>query len=355
MSSESVDRIEAFWGGDALDRPLLYLKYRNPDQSDTVSPAPTLKKKALDRDIDQQIEMSRRSILSELCLAEAAPSVTFSHSDNIGLLPLLAGGEYDYDDGGHAWVQEKPGVLEAGVTPYDPKHPDVRAIFNFAVAAADELGDIAFINPVPLGIEALTTLSQFLTAEELCMRLLEDDGVVHSYAHDFDSLSFSFHRDLVKVLNAKGQYASRSWLNIIAPGTMEAVQCDFGSMISPSMYEEYAMPILRRQTEYYDYSLYHLDGTCQMRFLDLLAELPQLNGIQWNPEPGQDIQDWIPAYKKIRDYGLSLHFNSWDLKTVDNAIAVLRALGPNGLSLALPTFAKREEAEAALREIEACC
>ena len=47
---------------------------------------------------------------------------------------------------------------------------------------------------------------------------------------------------------------------------------DFGIMLSPRMFEQFALPDLYRVTEYMAYSLYHLDGTPQMRFLDLLLE-----------------------------------------------------------------------------------
>jgi len=133
---------------------------------------------------------------------------------------------------------------------------------------------------------------------------------------------------------------------------MEAVQCDFATMISPAMFERFVVPDLRVMTERLDFSLYHLDGTCQLRFLDLLGTLPRLNGIQWNPEPpaGSPV-GWIDALRDIRRRGFSLLV--W-VAGVEEAVALARALGPDGLCLVLPRFKIAEEARAAIRTIETC-
>jgi len=108
----------------------------------------------------------------------------------------------------------------------------------------------------------------------------------------------------------------------------------------------------------FDYALYHLDGTCQMRFLDQIAAVPNVRGIQWNPEPGENrIEDprWIESFRAIRQRGLLLQFNCWESRTVEQVIAVVRALGPDGLMFALPAFASEGEAVAALERIEREC
>ena len=90
---------------------------------------------------------------------------------------------------------------------------------------------------------------------------------------------------MYELLLENGHGESGSFFTLMAEGRMEAVQCDFAVMLSPAQFEEFVMPSLRRLTEYMDFSMYHLDGVCQMRFLDQLRSLPKLTGIQWNPEP----------------------------------------------------------------------
>ena len=135
---------------------------------------------------------------------------------------------------------------------------------------------------------------------------------------------------------------------------MESVQCDFAVMLSPTMFDQFVMPDLWRATEYFDFSMYHLDGTGQMRFLDLLRTLPKLNGIQWNPEPPAGSPAlWVEAFREIRQRGFCLHIHC---PSVDEAVQITKALGPDGLLLVLQQRFKTEaEAEAAIRRIERSC
>jgi hypothetical protein len=102
-----------------------------------------------------------------------------------------------------------------------------------------------------------------------------------------------------------------------------------------------------------DYSLYHLDGTCQLRFFDLLATLPRLNGIQWNPEPGNsDPGPWLDTLREIRRRGWCLLVNDSVCNSVEAAEMITREVGPDGLFLSLPAFDTLSEAEAAIERIQ---
>ena len=124
--------------------------------------------------------------------------------------------------------------------------------------------------------------------------------------------------------------------------------CDAGVMISPEMWAEFAVPILRRWTGSLDAALYHLDGVCQLRFLDMICSLPNLRGIQWAAEPaaGPPVK-WIDTFRMLRERGLSLYISS----SAEDALVITRALGPDGLFFTIGC-ASREEGEAAIRAFE---
>ena len=91
-----------------------------------------------------------------------------------------------------------------------------------------------------------------------------------------------------------------------APGRIAKLQCDFSAMISPVMFEEFALPYLREQCQRLDYSFYHLDGPQAIPHLDLLLDIPELDGIQWVPGQGNaaiDSPRWFPMYQKIQKRG----------------------------------------------------
>ena len=123
-------------------------------------------------------------------------------------------------------------------------------------------------------------------------------------------------------------------------------------MVSPAMFERFVLPHLAYMTERLDFSRYHLDGTCQMRFLDLLRTLPRLSGIQWNPEPGAGSPlQWLDALRAIRRHGFCLTVGCG---SAQEATELTRALGPDGLLLTLPRFKTEGEAREAIRAVERC-
>lgn len=353
IGSVAADRLCAYWQGAPLDRPVLRITVKNPTTSSTPWPHQDMGKRECEYGVSWHAHYAAGQVGRMQHLAEAVPLVGLAFADNVGLLPLLAGGDYAYEKGkGHAWVCSWPDVLKSPLPEFHADHPVVRTLTEGLDAACDAAGDQAVVLPMVLGMDAMTTLSLFLGAEELSMVCLEEPEELDAWINAFDELFIRFHKHMTEHLAARSHYVQSSWQHVSAPGTFESLQCDFAVMISPEMFDRFAMPSLKRLSEYLDYSLYHLDGTCQTRFLKNMTRLPRLDGIQWNPEPGNTIPGWIDTYKWIKDQGWRLHFNHGDMKHVDNAVAVVKALGPDNLSIALPPFESRQEAEAAIRAIE---
>ena len=83
------------------------------------------------------------------------------------------------------------------------------------------------------------------------------------------------------------QGSVNGWYGTWSPGKHMQLQCDLSVMISPNMFEEFIMEELGRTTKWLDYSIYHLDGIEQTRFLDMLLSIKELNMIQWTQVEGQ--------------------------------------------------------------------
>jgi len=96
--------------------------------------------------------------------------------------------------------------------------------------------------------------------------------------------------------------------------------CDFSAMISPRMFEEFALPTLKNDSKQFKGRLvYHLDGTGQLPHIDMLCSIQGLHAIQWVPGAGNEdslSEKHYPLYKKIIESGkkicLSDDFNDGD-------------------------------------------
>ena len=93
---------------------------------------------------------------------------------------------------------------------------------------------------------------------------------------------------------------------------------DFSYMISPAMFAEFVRPELQASCRRLANSFYHLDGVGQLAHLDLLLEMPELNGIQWVPGAGQpDWRHWPDVFRRIRAAGKLIQVYAWPLETLD--------------------------------------
>jgi len=100
------------------------------------------------------------------------------------------------------------------------------------------------------------------------------------------------------------------WLHMWAPGSMKVFQCDACVMLSPQLFNDLFLEEIRRECTYVDYSFYHLDGSGEMRHLDALLSIEELDGIQWTPEPTvpSNPAHFADVWKRVQDAGKRLMF-----------------------------------------------
>lgn len=103
---------------------------------------------------------------------------------------------------------------------------------------------------------------------------------------------------------------STGWFPLWAPGKFYAVQNDFSYMIAPGMFRDLCIPALRKQTEFLDYSVYHVDGIMAFVHVDALCELPRLQALQILPGAGKPSPlHYLEVLKKVQRYGKNLHIS----------------------------------------------
>ena len=156
--------------------------------------------------------------------------------------------------------------------------------------------------------------------------------------------------DITKPVNDGG---SMSWLQVWSPGLCHALQCDFGAMLSPAMFEEFTMPEIERQCKEMPYSIFHLDGPGMVCHLDMLLEVKELNAIQWQPGAGQpNPVEWPDLLRKIQSKGKSIHTWGSCKETLD----MLDYLSPEGLYVEVyEPLSSPGEADDFIREVEKKC
>lgn len=344
-------RIRAFWANASLgDRPALFVTVGN----DAFTPGPEPRVPA-PRQRDFSIDWHRWHAEAQLSsvhyLCEAFPKVVPFFGSHLILTALIAGAEYEYHSNS-AWLRPDERLYERPLPRFDAAHPVVQHMDTVMRAMAEVVGDRGFVSPPPV-MDAITTLSGLRGVEALCIDLIERPDDVRAWCTALTDLFLATHDHYHRLTCELGYGEGQSWLCAMAEGRFEAVECDFAVMLSPAQFEAFVLDDLQRQAAYLDFSLYHLDGVAQLRFLDALAKLDGLHGIQWNPEPPENPPTrWIDAFKEMRRRGWVLHIGC---ASVDEAATIAGELGPDGLLLLLPRFNSHAEADAAVRRVTAAC
>lgn len=155
--------------------------------------------------------------------------------------------------------------------------------------------------------------------------------------------------DTIRENNLGG--SSHGWMHTWTAGRHQQLQVDFSVMISPQMFEKFAMPELIRLTEWLDRSIYHLDGQEQIRHLDMILSLKRLNMIQWTPVAGQPpTHAFIPVLQRIQAAGKGLVL----FPQKDEVPKLLQSLKPQGLYLIVNDAKNESEARDLLALVGAC-
>ncbi len=344
--AEAITRMEAWWSGSSMGRPAVTCgNVLRPD----APPAPADDRPLPQRDMDPQWHLgcARWLLESHLFPAETMPGLWPVFASNIAMPAVLAGGVLDYRET-TAWTEPMPDVYDRPTAEFDPAHPAFAVLAKSLRLMGEHLGEQGLLS-CPSLLDGLTTLSLFRDSGPLCEDCIDRPEDVKRVAAQLDRLALDAHQALYEIIERLGHAQTVAWTGIYATGKAEMVQCDFGIMLSPAMFEEFALPGLRMFTDYMDRSCYHLDGTAQTRFLDPLCSLEDLHAIQWNPEPpAASPMAWVDFFRAVRARGRSL----WVACDTETAIGLTRELGPDGLMLDVRDVKTAEQVESLLDELE---
>lgn len=184
-----------------------------------------------------------------------------------------------------------------------------------AKLSAERAKDKFIIGNAGIG-SGLDILSSLRGAQNLLIDLIEEPERVLYANEKILKAWFKTYEELYSIISATQEGIS-DWMSIWYPKRGDSLQCDFSYMISPKMFERFVAPYLERQCKWLDYSIYHLDGPGEILHLDILLEIPDLDGIQWVPGDGNpqcDSQRWFPMYRKILSKNKLLVLQSFDDK-----------------------------------------
>jgi hypothetical protein len=179
---------------------------------------------------------------------------------------------------------------------------------------------------------ALDTAASWRTPQQLCIDLLSDPEQVRRMTNLATSRFQEVYDHFDAMLKARRQL-SVTWMGIPSFGKMHIPSCDFAALISPKMFEEFGLPLLREEVKPMTHNIFHLDGRGVLKHLDLILSVPEIQAIQWVQGMGGDlpIMQWVPLLKRLQAVGKSVVVDL-QLSELEDFIA---AMDPEGVFLCM--------------------
>ncbi|MFI5356902.1 MAG: hypothetical protein ACHQ4G_06180 [Opitutales bacterium] len=324
-------RYGAWWQCGRLDRPpvTLWVESKGSPRAPR-STHETLRERWLD--VDFQVESALAGLESNPCLGDSVPT----WMPNVGpdLTSTLFGAELIFGEN-TSWCQhtihETAGWERFIATPPDFDNPYWRTIDALITRAAERFAGRFFVS-VPDLHGSFDMLAGLRGPENLCLDLVDDPELVRRASLHAARAYVEAYRRLYLRLSALGQ-PSTTWCSYLHDGPAYIPSCDFWCLVSKDIGEDLIRPSIEMEMAPMERTIFHLDGPQALQHLDNVLRLPGLNALQWVAGAGHGCaMDWLHVYRRSLAAGKAVQILADD---GDDALGVLRALGPDGLWLTI--------------------
>jgi hypothetical protein len=261
-------------------------------------------------DVPSRLRLFQAAISNAVCLGDAF--LHFFPDLGSTMAAIFVGSEPIFHNRSLLNEQLPVETLEQ-IEPYlefDPHNRWWQTTLDLMRAAFGTLDGRAVVGLPNLG-GALDILASLRGTQNLLMDLVLCPDAVKRVEARLSQLWIRFYDELYALTQKWGQEGTTSWTGVWSDGRSFPIQCDVAVMISPGMFQEFAVPSLRIQAAALDHCVfhYHREGARKALALDHLLDMDEIHAIQWTCEPGDpplDDEAWLPAYRRITDRGKGL-------------------------------------------------
>jgi hypothetical protein len=329
---DAYKRVMAWWHNEETDRPVIFNSVPKPESRRNklkrINPTSSEEAERFDIDPEVQLNNSRCGLENTLYLAESAPAAKSSFASLLGLLCVQAGGRIGYaPQNGTAWLEEEKDLFDRPLPELSRPCKQLDFVTDMIHRNHKAYGFDVILGANPM-IDPLSTLSMMRGSDNFCMDLIDRPDDVKRWAKRLGEL---FRKAVESYRAARAVYGRRedmNWTSAWAPGDMDTLESDVSVMFSPEMFHEFAMPEAEYEASFFDYCIWHLDGTGQFKHLDDILSIPGLNAIQYVDEKRRDPIEFADTWEKILRKGKSIIFSC----DYHYAPALTKRLGPKGLA-----------------------
>ncbi|MEN6478933.1 MAG: hypothetical protein ABFD20_04750 [Anaerolineales bacterium] len=340
-------RIEAFWEGEIIDRPVAQFIVPKPVEEwipEPISGHATSADRWLDADYQAELALARCHNIE--FMADALPIAW----PNLGpeIFSAFYGCEIHFGDYGTSWTD--PVLLDwadMDKIRFNPDSPYLAKLHEMTDALI-AVGQGKFIVGMTDWHPGGDWLAALRDPQNLATDLIEHPDEVKQMLAVGERDYMALYDVFYAKLRAAGNPIT-SWLPLLSDGKYYIPSNDFSCMVSQRMYREFFLPGIRRECQFLDRSIYHLDGPGALRHLDDILAIPELGAVQWVCGAGNEgFSRWVEVYRRILAAGKGAQVNI-EFYELDE---VLEALTPKGVYLTIGSVPSREAGLDIIQKLE---
>ncbi|MEA5010462.1 MAG: hypothetical protein VB100_01930 [Angelakisella sp.] len=196
---------------------------------------------------------------------------------------------------------------------------------------------------IPDLCEHMDVLSSLFNTQDLLFHMLDYEDEILRLTQEVQNHWFDVYERHYNIVKEPDGYCCYGPFQLLGQGKTAKLQCDMSAMIGKDMFDQFALPFLRQQTEWLDNSLYHLDGPDALKHLDSVLSLEKLSALQWTPGAGNSDggdEAWDFIYEKALNAGKSI----FALVSPKNIRRFTKRFGHQGIFI-MTSAADRQEAD----------
>lgn len=341
-----LEQYEKFWNRTNTERPILNISY--PASNESYRAPATLEEQWLDE--TYRYNAFKHGLDHNGYLAEGIPTLFTNFGP--GCLSACIGGGYELSKR-TIWFDTKLLVDDWENPPeicFDEQSEMWQNMLRAQKLFASD-PDVHFSIPDLGGI--LDIVASWRGTQNLLYDLYDYPDEVKEFASKVKETWFKAFDKQLEIVSATGQ-PYNTWMNIPSAKPWYPIQCDFAYMISPDQFREFALPDIVDMVNYMERSIYHLDGVGELPHVDMLLDIPNLNGIQWVAGDGHEpLTDpkWYELYKKIQNKKKNIVLlGGLNENDMAGAERLIKSIDPTGVCISW-RCSSREKAEDMLEKI----
>lgn len=339
-------RMDAFWQRELIDRPLVQFNLARPAAEQIPLPISTHVTPAQRwLDGEYQTRLATAQMANHLFLGDTLP-VAFP---NLGpeIFSAFYGCPLHFGDAGTSWSEP---ILHDW-TQADQLHLDWEHVYLHKLDQMTDLlleaGRGRFIVGMADWHPGGDAIAAFRDPQNLALDMLEHPAEIVRLLNRLEADYFRLYDRFYNRLRQAGQPIS-TWLPLASDEKYYIPSNDFSIMISSQMFEEFFIPGIRRECQFLQRTIYHLDGPGALRHLDLILSIPELNALQFVPGASNEgFHKWVSVYQRAQAAGKGIQV----FCTLAEIPSIQQTLDPHGLFLSVNDVPTQEAADRLLHTL----